>query len=284
LLVVIALIAVLIGMILPAVQKVRESDHRARCQNNMKQIALGFIKTANDHDGLLPPGIGWYNGNAYGTAGFHLLPYIEQKPLYNSAKWGDTFYPIATPTYQKPIDTFICPSDSTVEDNGVVTLDGTPWGASSYAVNAQVFCQVHGAEAGPYRYYMESPQGKRRYPVGLPDGTSQTIFIAEKYASGSDGGRRGGSLWAYSVLGSDSLPMHSTFAISWSSYTIGPTSKFQVQPRPDRCDPWLASTAHRAMNVGMADGSVRSLSAAISGETWWAACTPDSNDILDSDW
>ncbi len=289
LLVVIAIVAILIGMILPAVQKVRESAHRAACQNNMKQITLGFIKTADDHNGLLPPGIGKYNGNASGTAGFHLLPNISEWPLYKKSACSGGYDPIKADIYHYPVKTFVCPSDPTVENDGVVTLPGTTWGASSYAVNVQVFCQVYGPSndpnLAPYRYYIYSAQGKRRYLTGLPDGASQTILVAEKFASASDGGRKGGSLWAYSVLGDPSaLPMHSAFAVAWSSYTIGPASKFQVQPRPDKCDPWLASTGHSAMNVGMADGSVRVVTAGVSGETWWAACTPDSNDVLGNDW
>jgi prepilin-type N-terminal cleavage/methylation domain-containing protein len=209
LLVVIAIIAILIGMILPAVQKVRESAQKSACQNNIKQITLGFIKTADDHNGLLPPGIGYYYGNAYGTAGFHLLPNIEQLPLYNRSASSGFFYPMYTGTYQDPVKTFICPSDPTVENNGIVTLFGTTWGASSYAVNAQVFCQVFGPEAGSDRYKIKYAQGNRRYPVGFSDGTSQTILVGEKFASASDGGRQGGSLWAYSVLGDpNELPMH----------------------------------------------------------------------------
>src|SRR4051812_24218704 len=88
LLVVIAILAILIGLTLPAVQKVREASARATCQNNLRQISLGFLD-AHDTQEKLPPGIGWYPqrafspGNAYGTAGFHLLPYIDQQPYYD---------------------------------------------------------------------------------------------------------------------------------------------------------------------------------------------------------
>src|SRR5262249_53775984 len=161
-------------------------------------------------------GIGRYNGNAYGTAGSHLLPNIEEMPLYNQSKRDAFYYPMYNGTYQNAIKTFICPSDPTVENNGIFTFDGTPLGARSYAVNAQVFCQVYGD--GLYRYYIKDPQGKRPYSeAGFMDGLSQTILVAEKFASASDGGRKGGSLWAYDVLGADSLPMHSAFAVSWSS-------------------------------------------------------------------
>ena len=60
LLVVIAIIAILIGMLLPAIQKVRESAQRSQCQNHMKEICLATIKTSDDQNGKMPPGLGNY--------------------------------------------------------------------------------------------------------------------------------------------------------------------------------------------------------------------------------
>src|SRR5581483_759463 len=104
LLVVIAIIAILIGLLIPAVQKVREAATRTQCSNNLKQLVLAAHNFASsDSSQSLPPSMGVYNG-AYGTAHFFLLPYIEQGNLYNSAN-GDSYN-----VYNTPVKTFYCPA------------------------------------------------------------------------------------------------------------------------------------------------------------------------------
>ncbi|MGL4553594.1 MAG: DUF1559 domain-containing protein, partial [Gemmataceae bacterium] len=170
LLVVIAIIAILIGLLLPAVQKVREAAARMQCSNNLKQLGLA-AHNCNDSQGRLPPQAATFGGAYYGPLFFHLLPYIEQDNVFKTANWLDTAGAVggagpatATtvnvgviwPTWssvnignrtwlrQTRVKTYQCPSDSTL-GNG---LDWTP-GDSSYAGNFLVFGGVANLTTAP---------------------------------------------------------------------------------------------------------------------------------------
>lgn len=181
LLVVIAIIAVLIGLLLPAVQKVREAASRSQCSNNLKQMSLAVINCADIHQGMLPPSLGLYPnpfpsaGNGEGGTLFHLLPYIELGNAYNASSPSANIFNNDLPTYsqyspviqQLIVKSYICPSDPTHQRGPQGVLNQT---TGSYAANGQVFTGNRWN------------QNYGRFPVSFLDGTSNTILFTEKEA------------------------------------------------------------------------------------------------------
>src|SRR5436309_10287664 len=127
LLVVIAIIAVLIGLLLPAVQKVREAAARASCTNNLKQMGLA-VHNLHDAYGNLPPTIGiWPNVTSvaaggtvnYGPVQFYILPFLEQDAVWNASTATQTVNGVSVTTHVSNsngvqatiIKAYICPSD-----------------------------------------------------------------------------------------------------------------------------------------------------------------------------
>jgi prepilin-type N-terminal cleavage/methylation domain-containing protein len=282
LVVVCSIIGVLIGLLLPAVMRVREAANRTICGNNFHQVALAFHH-CDENRGRMPPGIGYFpaSGYDYGTALYFILPYLEQDPLYQHSRNNGFYFVGNNEVAEQSIKAFVCPSDPTAGNGVVLDNQGRKWGASTLACNAQVFARVNQV-TGEFI----SPQGEPRL-TAIFHGTSNTILLAEKLSRCRNNAYpEGGSLWGYWLARRPFVqPLHAGFAISWQPYDVGPQSVFLVAPNPTECDPTLASTPHRGgMIVALADGSVRTLSPSISGTTWWAACTPYSLEPLGNDW
>jgi prepilin-type N-terminal cleavage/methylation domain-containing protein/prepilin-type processing-associated H-X9-DG protein len=313
LLVVIAIIGILIALLLPAVQKVREAANRMQCSNNLKQLGLA-THNYNSAYGNLPP---LNTPNPLSTDAiplgnpihFLLLPYIEEDNLYKSAAVPGGFAVSANKVDQTVVKTYMCPSDPSapdgiLQDAATVGL-GTPLAKTNYGANAQVFA----TSEGPPSYTCTGTPGHGSLSNTFQDGTSNTSIFAEKYGqceancSLGGGASVSGSAWGRSVF----LPgpyNASTLGSSFGPYfalanrmEVGPNFTFQVQPFPFAnpnpancnnnavCDYRRPSSPHPGgINVGLADGSVRFVAAGITGKTWWAAVTPASGDVLGPDW
>jgi prepilin-type N-terminal cleavage/methylation domain-containing protein/prepilin-type processing-associated H-X9-DG protein len=227
LLVVIAIIAILIGLLLPAVQKVREAAARAQCTNNLKQIGIA-MHTYHDVNRRLPPGVGPY-GCCWGTWMVYILPYIEQGNMYvqyknlgGNDKTGTGFRYAsstnATFISDQRVSTFTCPSDipsmvgSITQHNYAVnagntsffqtTLNGVPFGGApfpyyqaAWLTNPAVQSQFGQTFPDGDAFGVGPPTGGQQRLTDISDGTSTTLMASEVIQGRGGNDYRGFTWW-----------------------------------------------------------------------------------------
>jgi prepilin-type N-terminal cleavage/methylation domain-containing protein len=295
LLVVIAIIAILIGLLLPAVQKVREAAARMASQNNMKQITLAVHSAADSRGGVLPnawdpwwnhqgePGANpsaWQNGgnatpwktlNGDVTLYYHLMPFIEQDALYKAGNGQQLFSTAGTTkVWTAQVKSFKAPHDPSPQDFLSIAyswLDGganSNWSATSYAFNYQMFARRN----SPYtdtRYWWTS------YKLDtIPDGTSQSIAFAEKMMMCPASSR--GNLLFHGGWTPSQAPM-------FNGISVG--TKFQTGVTQQNCNMDVAHAfTASGINVSMADGSVRGLSPGIDATAWTRLADPGDGQVV----
>ena len=197
LLVVIAIIAILIGLLLPAVQKVREAAARMSCENNLKQLGVSF-HLYHDAFRVLPPGYtasGTYVNGGTDTSpgwawGSYILPFIEQNNLYNQFNFALPAQD--SPAIQTVVKTFLCPSDIiapgpfAVTDNNwnpICTIAPSSYAACCGGNNGSGGTVSTSAATGNGCFYRNS--GVRL--TDITDGTSNTVFAEERCFANVEG-------------------------------------------------------------------------------------------------
>jgi prepilin-type N-terminal cleavage/methylation domain-containing protein/prepilin-type processing-associated H-X9-DG protein len=301
LLVVIAIIAVLMGLLLPAVQRVREAANRMRCGNNLKQIGLALhnYQSANE---TLPPG-----SNAQGfTVISLLLPYIEQDPIYKQVDFTQKANSAANAgATGMTIKLLLCPSDRT-------TLLPTGQGGNNYFANYGTepwFFQNRSVANGVFA--LHEPDGNGNRLTDIKDGTSNTVAFSE--VRKGDWNNAVSSPWDWFNASSIAAPTTVDQAYSacqsldptnlgyqwlsaggeWLNDNATGCAYLHCGTPNSRCCGFPgnlrfcvnANSDHpNGVNVLLCDGSVRYVNQGISLATWRALGTRASEDFLGPDW
>ncbi len=230
------------------------------------------VHNYNDTNGSIPGNWETTSAGVGVSAIYLLLPFLEQQNLFTQGAPSEGAYENVASFIPK---VFVSPLDSSLP-GGTFSSGGVTWGVCNYATNHAIFGIPD-----------VSWNASRTLVAGITDGTSNTVLFAEKYGlCGS-----GGSLWAYRPSDPQGWPTMSFFAPNWTSQNYNNNNQPKTAAPPQNtptipnCNPYnvQAMTAGGCL-VGLCDGSVRSVSPAISSTTWYAVIWPNDGIVLGTDW
>jgi prepilin-type N-terminal cleavage/methylation domain-containing protein len=252
LLIVLAIIALLIGILLPAVQKAREMAARSRSLNNLRMIVQGCHNYESAQQYL--PGTGPIVYQGIPVFFYDVLPYLEQDGVYQEfTRMGDEIVVPASGGPRRIIRTYISPSDTSLP--GWIATNG--WAAASYRPNPSVLNRRWGI-------------------VHIPDGASNTILLGERIMQCHD----------LSIEPSEPDLPNTWFGDQPALFVFGsapPAENFA--PPPDKCHPaHPASAQPQVILAALADGSTRAITMQSAAANWVIACGPDDGDTATPSW
>lgn len=302
LLVTVAILAVLVGLLVPAMQAARASARRVACTNQIRQliVATQNLHAANEQLPPLAPADnapnslaqlnaitspGPYRGRIGFTVFTWLLPHLEMAQLfdacatYSAANGGFTAESVTTP-HSTPVPAYLCPDEPNPTGprgygRGLVDGWGGPtwWGTSNYAANYYCFGRPAAGNV----------EGSNTFAHFL-DGLSTTVVYTERYANCTN---TGGYPVFTSLWCDASSYWRSVFCLNNLSRTPAGAgypacAKFQTSPHWSReCDGSRPQSPHHGgIGVALADGSVRFVAAEISDGVWAMLCDPRDQGIV----
>lgn len=290
LLVVIAIIAILIGLLLPAVQKVREAAARAKCSNNLKQLGLA-MHSYHDANGQLPPLMG-PSGCCWGTWVVPIMPYIEQQnafQLYQNWGGSDTTgirygaAPNTTNVTGRRYAVLSCPSDTENTPIGTMTNH-------NYAVCGGTGGTTGGVPAGAPSGFQRSAgmfdglnRTRKIKLTDVTDGLTNTVMVGEVLQGTSSPSDLRGFIWWGDAAG------FSTFAPPNTSTPDQIYSPSYCNNQPARNLPctgtggsvFYSRSRHTGgVNSALGDGSVRFIRTNINPTTWLLLGSPTDGQVI----
>ncbi|HEY7326446.1 MAG TPA: prepilin-type N-terminal cleavage/methylation domain-containing protein [Gemmataceae bacterium] len=281
---VIAILAVLMGLLLVAIQRARESAALVQNKNNLRQTILATHQVAGQNEGKIEDLMrssmkGLTEAQGDSSLFYRLLPYVHGPTRVNANMTPQEIQDMSLPKDVKVYHDLADPS----------------WDYDPAVANMRCRCS--------YALNMFAMDGSVRLPATLPDGTSQTIAFADHYYArcsrdstlsqtyliidqlfdpynGEVYGRRRPTFadrgWE------DVLPV--TDPATKTTRPSVPGKTFQVQPRPEQLDPSIPSTPYRAgLTVAMFDGSVRTIAPSVSETVFWGLVTPAGDEAVNPD-
>lgn len=282
LLVVIAIIGILVGMLLPAVQQVREAARRASCLNNLKQIGLA-VHSYEAARQLYPPSraadefLGWP---------VYLMPFMEARNISDRLELRKKYQDQDPTALRQHLPVMLCPSRSRLGRQSVRETRGPIGAIGDYAGNAgtqeffpfDIWAQFTEPVNGVFNSGFEKDNPvvdgelvgaeKGRYTqASISDGTSNTLFIGEKYINPEHIGEPQG--WGDGSIYNGDEP---ETLMRLGGYAMGLAQSDSLALSPGEY-PIFGSAHHSVVNFMVGDGSVQSLTTSIEVETLYRLCS-----------
>ena len=291
LLVVIAIIAILIALLLPAVQRVRDAAARTQCQNNLKQIGLACHNYDSTHRKLPPRGT---TVQPHGWVTF-VLPYLEQNALSRQIRRDLPWYdPANQPAVKTQIKVLQCPAAASQNRTFSGITDGVPWTAamSDYACNGGLHSRVIATGLVPstvsrWGVFFVDTVGPSKKITDIRDGTSNTLLMAEMAGRPEQ--------WFAGVRdpAAEPKPTDTQTFSEWA----GKANHFEARGHSFDGRTWPGLCAVNCSNfngvygfhtgganIGLCDGSVRFVTRDFDINVLYALCSPDGGEVLGPTW